>query len=63
MGEERRGEGESVATYWARILVECQAGPIEIANKFGDVVAVMVHVEEWEQIKVELERARGELDE
>lgn len=49
IGDEKRGEGESVATYWGRIMAECQHGPIEIANKHGEVIAVMVSKDWWDE--------------
>lgn len=60
-GEERRGEGESVATYWARIMHEAEVTrePVEIANRRGDVVSVMVSAARWAEIEQDL----AELDE
>lgn len=54
--DERRGEGESVATYWARILHECEVTgePVEIANKFGEVVAVMVSKAVWDDLQADM---------
>lgn len=50
MGAEKRQPGESVATMWARLLGECQHGPVAIENKHGEVVAVMISYEHWQLI-------------
>ncbi len=49
-----RGEGESIANLWARLLEECQRGPIELEDKRGTKIAVMVSMNEWVAIQREL---------
>lgn len=43
-----RAVGQSVASYWAELLAACEAGPVEVANRDNEVVAVMVSKADWE---------------
>ncbi len=64
--DRRRGEGESIATMWGRLLTEVEGGEVvSIANKFGVDVAVMVSQGHWEDLQqriVELEARAGEIE-
>lgn len=49
--EVRRGEGESVATMWGNMVTAVAAGEvIEVANRFGEVVGVMVPLALYQQL-------------
>lgn len=48
---ERRGEGESVATMWGRMLAEVQDGPpIVLEDKFGNEIAVMMSKDHYDAL-------------
>ena len=66
MGSAGRDEGKSVATMWGEMVAAAEAGEVcEIANKHGEVVAVMVGIGEWEALQqgiIELEALAGEIE-
>lgn len=49
-GATARAAGQSVASYWAELLVACQLEPVEVADKHGTVVAVMVSKDHWDRM-------------
>lgn len=59
-GEKMNGK-ESVATMWARMVREAEAGEvIAIQNKHGKDVAVMMSTEKYDWLIAEIERLSGE---
>lgn len=55
--DRRRGEGESIATMWARMISEVEAGEVvAITNKFGKEVAVMISKEKFDALVADIER-------
>ena len=52
----RNGEGESVATMWARLVAEAERGEIvAIDNKWGEPVAVMMSAEHYRKMVWQIE--------
>jgi len=66
LGRKLRDAGKSVATMWGEMVAAAEQGEVcEIANKHGEVVAVMVGKGEWESLQqrvIELEARAGEID-
>lgn len=66
LGQRLRNAGKSVATMWGEMVAAAEQGEVcEIANKHGQVVAVMVGIGEWEGLQqrvIELEGRVGEIE-
>lgn len=57
-----KDSGESVATYWARVLSAAKISPVVVADKRGEDVAVVVGVNTWAEIEaslIELDQRRA----
>ena len=49
--EVRRGEGESIATMWARMVGDAENGDgVAIANRHGKDVAVMISIDQYNEL-------------
>ena len=66
LGRRLRDAGKSVATLWGEMVAAAERGEVcEIANRHGEIVAVMVGIGEWEGLQqrvIELEGRIGEID-
>lgn len=51
-----KDSGESVATYWARVLAAAAAGEvIVVADKHGQDVAVVLGMDDWADLQAAME--------
>lgn len=63
MGKKSSSQGESVATMWGQMVAAAGAGEVvEIADRKGKVVAVMVGVHEWGAMQERLRELEGKDD-